>query len=63
MRCGAIPPRVEFVRRALKRELFPERPRVDELPFGIQPVIDGNGTVPFTFVGRPFAFKAKAVSR
>jgi len=43
-------PRVEFVRRALKRELFPERPRDDELPFGIQPVIDGTGTVPFTFV-------------
>ena len=43
-------PRVEFVRRALKEVLFPERPRDDELPFGIEPVIDGNGTVPFTFI-------------
>ena len=43
-------PREEFVRRALKEVLFPERPRVDELPFGTEPVIDGNGTVPFTFV-------------
>jgi len=43
-------PREEFVRRSLKKVLFPERTRDDELPFGTEPVIDGNGTVPFTFV-------------